>query len=461
MSIVRFSPQRQPNSAEVSALSFESATAEIVARRNVLKERAVLYVLAALIGFLVVFISVVHLDRIVSATGRVVPVAGALTVQPLQKAIINSILVSVGQVVKEGQVLATCDPTFVRADLAQLKQKVADLDAQKRRMEAEEADQSFRPNLSQAYDVLQASIWKQRVTEFTSGIADFDQRISSTEAQITGLRRNITAYGEHLKIATETEGMYTKLMEAGIASREQLITAQDQRLEQGRLVSEQTSILAATQHSLDSLKEQRKVFIQKWHDDNLNNLVSVKDQLQQTQNDLIKAERLSELVNLKAPMDAVVLQTPNLSSGGVATDAQPLFSLMPLNAPLEIDAQIDSQSSGFVRVGDPVTIKFDTYRFLEHGTGQGVVKTITMDSFTEETSQDTVTTSTAVSKGTRTPYFDARIAIKALRLHDVPRNTRLVPGMTLQADIVVGKRTILWYLLGGAMRSGAEAMHEP
>jgi hemolysin D len=414
-----------------------------------------------LIGFLAVFISVVHLDRIVTATGRVVPVAGALTVQPLQKAIINSILVSIGQVVRKGQVLATCDPTFVRADLAQLKQKVADLDAQKRRMEAEEADQPFRPNLSQAYDVLQASIWKQRVTEFTSGIADFDQRISSTESQISGLRRNITAYGEHLKIATETEGMYTKLMEAGIASREQLITAQDQRLEQARLVSEQTSILAATQHSLDSLKEQRKVFIQKWHDDDLNNLVSVKDQLQQAQNDLIKAERLSELVNLKAPMDAVVLQTPNLSSGGVATDAQPLFSLMPLNAPLEVDAQIDSQNSGFVRVGDPVTIKFDTYRFLEHGTGEGVVKTITMDSFTEETSQDTVTTSTTVSKGVRTPYFEARIAIKALRLHDVPPHTQLVPGMTLQADIVVGKRTILWYLLGGAMRSGAEAMHEP
>jgi len=33
--------------------------------------------------------------------------------------------------------------------------------------------------------------------------------------------------------------------------------------------------------------------------------------------------------------------------------------------------------------------------------------------------------------------------------------------MTLEADIVVGQRTILWYLLGGAMRSGAEAMHEP
>jgi hypothetical protein len=46
-------------------------------------------------------------------------------------------------------------------------------------------------------------------------------------------------------------------------------------------------------------------------------------------------------------------------------------------------------------------------------------------------------------------------------LHDVPANFRISPGMTIQSDIIVGRRTIMWYLLGGALRSGAEAMHEP
>ena len=461
MSIVRFSPTERTDAAGAALVALESATAEVVARRSVVRERAVLYVLAAMIAFLIVFISIVKLDRIVVATGRLVPIEGALTVQPLEKAIINRVLVSVGEVVKKDQVLATCDPTFVRADLAQLKQKVADLDAQRRRMEAEEAGQSFHANPTQPYDLLQASIWSKRASEYSAGLADFDQRISSTDAQITGLQQNIVNYRGQLKIATETEGMYTKLAEAGVASRAQLINAQNQRLEQARLVSEQTSILTATQHTLDSLKEQRKVYVQKWHDDDLNNLVNVKDQLEQARNDLNKAQRLSELVNLKAPMDAVVLQTPTLSSGGVATDAQPLFSLMPLNAPLEVDAQIDSKDSGFVTVGDPVTIKFDTYKFLEHGTGEGVVKTVSLDSFTQEPTQDTITTGTTMSNEPRSPYFDTRITVKALHLHDVPPHTRLIPGMTLEADIVVGQRTILWYLLGGAMRSGAEAMHEP
>jgi HlyD family type I secretion membrane fusion protein len=458
MSIVKFNPHKQFDSADLAVLSFESATAEVLSRRQAWKERSVLYVLVLLMAFLVVFISVAHLDRIVVTTGRLVPIGGALTVQPLEKAIISRVLVSVGEIVKKGQVLATCDPTFAQANLAQLQQKVADLDAQKRRMESEEAGQPFRAEPSQSYDVLQASIGQERTTEFASGVSDFDQRIRSSEAQADGLRHNIDEYRAELKIAADTENIYNELVKSQAVSHLQLTAAQNQRIELERKVAEAESSLTSTEHLLESLKEQRRVYIEKWHDDDLNNLVSVKDQLEEARDDLTKAERLSELVNLVAPTDAIVLEIPQLSSGGVATDAQPLFSLMPLAAPLEVDAQIDAKDSGFVKVGDRATIKFEAYKFLEHGTADGVVKTISQDSFTQASSQDTVTNKT---DETRSPYFDARITVTALHLHDVPPDARLIPGMTLQADIVVGRRTILWYLVGGALRSGSEAMHEP
>jgi len=458
MSIVKSSPSKPANPTDVTVRSFESATAEVLAKRQPWKERAVLYVLTALIVFIIVFISVVKLDRIVTAPGRLVPIEGTLTVQPLEKAIISRVLVSVGQVVKKGQVLATCDPTFVQADLLQMQQKVADFDAQKRRMEAEEASQPFIPRPGQPYDLLQESIWKQRNTEYTSGVADFDQRINSLEAQLAGLRQNIADYRSRFKIATETEQMYVKLEAAGAATHLQLIQEQDQKLELGRELAFQENTLLSTEHTLESMKEQRTVYIKKWHNDNLNSLVLAKDSLAQAEDDYTKATRMNDLVDLKAPTDAVVLKIPQLSSGGVAMDAEPLFSLMPIDAPIEVDAEIDSYESGFVKVGDPVTIKFDTYKFLEHGSAEGVVKTISEDAFTQAPGQDTVTKGT--ENQSRSPYFDTRITIKALHLHDVP-NIRLIPGMTLQADIIVGERTIMWYLLGGALKSGAEAMHEP
>jgi hemolysin D len=459
MKIVKYNHTQRSESTAVATNSFESATAEIVSRHHPFKERAMLYIVAGLLITIFIFISVVQLDRIVVASGRMVPTGGAVTVQPLEKALISRIMVSAGDVVKKGQILATCDPTFVHADLTALEEKVASLGAQKTRMESEESGRPFRSDPAKPADLLQSSIRQQRSTEFLAGLNDFDQRLHSSEAQMVGFKESIADLQARLKIAKETEGMYTKMEAAGIATHLDLIGIQDKTLDMSHQLAEQQNDLIAASHLLESLKEQRKVFVDKWHDDNLDKLTLVRDEYDQAVNDLDKARKMSELVNLTAPVDAVVLRVPNLSTGGVAMDAEPLFSLLPIDAPIEVDAQVDAQDRGFVKVGDHSTIKFTAYKFLEHGTGEGVVKTISQDSFTEQNDQDTVTKNG--EKQSRTPYFDARITVTALHLHDVPPGAGLMPGMTLEADILVGKRTILWYLLGGAIRSGAEAMHEP
>jgi hemolysin D len=459
MPIVKYNPPKRPESTALATRSFESATAEIVARYHPFKERSVLFILMGLLATIILFVSVVKLDRLVVATGRIVPTEGALTVQPLDKAIIRRILVHVGEVVKKGQVLATCDPTFVHADLDAVREKVSSLGAQRRRMEAEEAGKPFPFDPSQAHDPLQSTIMKERSIEFTAGLNNLDQQILGSEAQIGGFKESIADLRARLEIAKETEAMYTKMEGAGIATRLDLIGVQDKTLDAANLLAVQQSQLDSAEHLLESLKEQRKVYVDKWHDDNLDKLTDVRDLYEQSVNDLTKAQKKSELVDLLAPVDAVVLQIPSLTLGGVATEAQPLFSLVPLDGPIEVDAQIDAQDSGFVKVGDKTTIKFDTFKFLEHGTGEGVVKAISQDSFTELDDQDTVTSSS--QKQTRTPYFDARITVTGLHLHDVPADVRLIPGMTLEADIIVGRRTILWYLFGGAIKSGSDAMHEP
>jgi len=446
-----------------SALTFESATAEVIDRHHPVVERSMIYVLSAFIISLFVFICVKKLDRVVTATGRLVPINGTITVQPLDKAIISQILVSPGQVVKKGQILATCDPTFAEADVVGLKQKVDSLVAEKNRIEAEEERRSLDAGKLKPYDRLQASISSERMTEFRAGVADFDEKISSAEAQADGFRKSIEGYRAEVKIASEQETMYSKLEEEKVTSHLQTITVTDQRVEAARLLETAVSNLDATEHTLESLRAERKAFIDKWHDDDLTNLVQVNNDLDQARDDYAKAEKTRELINLTSPVDAVVLSIPTLTQGAVAVDAEPLFSLVPIDAPMEVDAEIDAQDRGFVRVGDFARIKFDAFHFMEHGMAEGTVKTISEDAFTEETSQDEVTNSSQSGNqtSTRTPYFDSRIKITSVKLHNVPPNLKLTAGMTLQADIVVGERTIFWYILGGAIRSGSESMREP
>jgi HlyD family type I secretion membrane fusion protein len=379
----------------------------------------------------------------------------------MEKAIISRVLVSVGDQVRKGQVLATCDPTFARADLTALEQKIASLDAQVRRMQAEQAGEELPASINNSYDLLQASIFRQRRVEFASGVGDFDQRIGSTEAQVAGLKQKIVDDETRLGIARKMEKMNEDLAKNGYVSQMDLLNAQAQRVSLSSDLAQSKSSLDSSEHLLESLRQQRKQFVDKWRGDNLDSLAAAKDALDAAEQDLAKARKVSELVNLVAPEDAIVVKVPNLSAGGVATDAQPLFSLVPLHAPLEVAAQVDAQDIGFIKVGDKVTIKFDAFKFLEHGTGSGVIKTISQDSFTEASTQDAMVAPGGGAGRERTPFFDTRIKLTDVKLHDVPKDFRMSPGMTVQADIVVGKRTIMWYLLGGALRSGAEAMREP
>ena len=58
-------------------------------------------------------------------------------------------------------------------------------------------------------------------------------------------------------------------------------------------------------------------------------------------------------------------------------------------------------------------------------------------------------------------FFRARITLGPLTLHDVPPDFRLIPGMTSTAEILVGKRTIISYLLDPVIRVFDESLREP
>ena len=59
------------------------------------------------------------------------------------------------------------------------------------------------------------------------------------------------------------------------------------------------------------------------------------------------------------------------------------------------------------------------------------------------------------------PYYKARIEITSVQLKAVPQGFRLIPGMTLTADIQVGTRSVFMYLVKGVVRGVGEAMREP
>ena len=163
-----------------------------------------------------------------------------------------------------------------------------------------------------------------------------------------------------------------------------------------------------------------------------------------------KAERRSRLIELVAPADAVVLEVAAKSTGSVMRESEQLFVLVPLGVALEAEIQIDSQDIGFVKLTDPVRLKIDAFPFQKHGLIKSRLDKLGQDAFTRD----------AGSGVARTAFYVGRTQVNGRELRKLPEQTQLIPGMTLTAEVVVGKRSVISYLmypvLGGLSEAGTE-----
>lgn len=450
-------PRRRADAVSDLVGAFESETAAVFLRTSPVKEHLVLYVLAAMAVLTIVLCGFVKLDRVVTSMGRITTAGGALYVSPFDTGIVREVHVKVGDVVKKGQALATLDPTFVQADLIQLQHQLLSNQAGVLRLESELEGKPYNYAVTDQDESLQGGIWQKRAAEYRSNLNNYDGQIRSTEAQVAQYQADSAKYENRLKLAGDVEALYKPLLEKGYVSKLQLMQATDERTEISRLFLDAQNQIAQYHQTLAALQAQREAYIQKWHSDTGSELVTERNALEVTRQNLQKAQKLSDLATLDSPADAVVLNVGKMSSGSVASgggvqnsDQGPLFTLVPLDAPVDGEIKVKARDIGFIKVGDPVQLKLDAYQFTQHGTAKGVVETISEGSFTTDENNAAVD-----------PYFKVRVGIKEVHLRNVPADFRLIPGMTLNGDIMVGQRTILSYLVEGALRTGSEAMREP
>ncbi len=444
-------PQTPDRAAEQAINDFQGETAEIIGSPEPLMLRFVVWTLAAMVVLFIVLASVMKLDRVVSATGRIVSQSPTIVVQPLEISIIRSLNVQAGQTVRRGEILATLDPTFSAADVAQLERQASKLTAEIVRLNAEAKSTAFKAEGDDPDMLLEESIWRYRQAEYAAKLANYDQRMATLQATIKRNQADAEHYRSRLKIVGEIETMRRTLERNQTGSRLNSLIASDTRVETERNLSLSENTVRTSSHDLEALRAEREVYIQQWRSTVLTDLSARQVDLERVREELAKAQKRRDLVELRAVEDAVVLEVGRYSVGSVVEQAQPIYTLMPLNAKLEVEAEIAGIDQGFVKPGDQVQVKLDAYRYVEHGMAKGVVKTISEDSFTRREDQ---------SQAPR-PFFRARIELTEVKLRDVPSDFRLVPGMPLTSDIVVGERTIMAYLVEKALKNGSEGMREP
>jgi len=407
--------------------------------------------LAALVCFLV-WATFSEVDLIVTARGRLVTPLPNILVQPLDTAIITSLEVRVGQVVKKGERLATLDPTFAEADQSQLRSRLSSLETQSRRLEAEiSGKQGLGKPAANADAKLQAQLAAERQANYRAQMSKLEQNIARLRATIDTNQHDQQMLAERVKSLKEIEVMQEKLTSMQYGSRAKLLESQDKRLEVERELLLTRSREQELRRDLAANEAEKSAFEKSWRQKAMEDMLATSRDREDLKEQLQKADKRQKLVTLVSPADAVVLDIAKLSQGSVARGGEPIFTLVPIASELEAEVQIDALDVGYVKLGDAVQLKFDAFPYQRHGGITAKVRTISEDAFRRDATQ----------AHSPDAFYLSRISMNSTTLKKMPEKARLLPGMTLSAEIVVGKRSVISYLLWPLTKALDESIREP
>lgn len=433
---------------------FQSDAVEIEQSTPPRMARLTLYAVVSLIVAAVVWASLSHVDTIVSAQGKLTTTQSNLVLQPLETSVIRQMHVRAGDVVKQGEPLATLDPTFSQADLDQLRVKVAAFDAAIERLRAELDGRDYVLSDANNPDaILQGKLFLQRKSFYATQLTTFDAQIASAKANLKTGQDDEAVLAERLETMKSIESMRTQLMDKQVGSRLNYLLSRDARLEVESNLSRTRGNQVDSEHKIEKSAADRQVFIEEFRRATYQELVETLAKRSAAAEDLKKAELRRQLIVLTSPADAVVLEVANRTVGSVVKEAETLFVLVPRNVPLQVEVNIEGRDIGQIAVGQAVRLKFDAYPFQKFGTGSGVVRVVSDDAFSPDSK-------TEAARRNPAPYYRVLVDVTDSKLRASSGRVQLIPGMALTAELKVGQRSVMSYFLYPLLRGLDESIRE-
>lgn len=449
------------NNVAEEVLDYQPDAVEIEERPVPGKIRWVLHVILGSLVATVIGAMVFKVDRIVVAEGELVTTEPTIVVQPLTTAMVREIHVQIGDTVEKDQVLVTLDPTFASADLSQLTKQCLTLGVQMRRIKAELKNGVFAAKREEGEDgALQEQIFRQRKVVFAKNREMSEDKAAALEARLALNAVQRQGQEQQAKLLRDVEGTTAKLPQReGEQYRLRLLEAQKARAQATNAIESLVAEEQVTRNELKQVRSEWQRFVEERSGELMEQQVKLRGELERVEEELRKARRVHELVELRAPEKGVVLKIATRSVGSIIQQAEPFITLVPSAGTIEAEVDVETRDIGRIRSGDSARVKLDAFPFQRHDTLPGQVRVISEDAFQRNNPE--VLVDAAPDKGASQTFYRTRISLLSTTLRNVPEGFRLMPGMKVRAEIKVGRRSVISYFLYPIIRAFDESMREP
>lgn len=360
--------------------------------------RPLLWASFLVIALFIAWASWAEVNEVARGEAKVIPSSRQQTIQSLEGGILDEMMVSEGEIVEAGQLLAAIDETRFRSAYMESLSQAQALRATIARLEAEVLDKSsiefpeeMRDN--EALTATERELFTARRKKRDSALNAVSKEISAAQRQLAVIRPLVKrrAVGEMEMLKLDREIAELNGRQAEIRNT----YLQDAYAE----LADKKSELAA----LEETSVQRR------------------DQLDRTR--------------LLSPVRGVVNNIAITTRGGVIPPGEEIMQITPLEDTLVFETRIRPQDVAFIAPGMPATIRISAYDYAVYGTLEGKVERISSDTLEEETPRG------------EESYYRVLVSSDTAALEHSGETLPIKPGMVATVDIETGERSVLSYLL--------------
>lgn len=398
--------------------------------------RGLLIAVICIVAILLALSLVVKVEEVARARGNFIPVNRIQVIQTPEGGAVASMLVRNGELVKKGQVLAKFRATELMRDIERTEVRMAYLDINIERLDAFAAR---RPPAFGAFETQYpsmveeaASLHLQQVRAFESALEQKDREIDEERTSLAAAQEQIPAAKSSLDSSQELLMRMRDGVQRGIIALNRLAEVEEQVAQAERVHTQLVASLAQHDARIRRLEAEREAEIAKATADARDQraaLIVEMNELKATQ----AAYRSRSLdVDVVAPVDGIVQKLSDTPVGTVVAAGGTVCEIVPTEGGVLMQAHVSPRDIGFVRLGQDAVVKSDAFDFGRFGSIPGKVVRISASNTQDLPGQE--------------PYIIVEIGLDQPYVGDDQSHV-VTPGMTGEATILTGQKTIFQYLL--------------
>ncbi|WP_026620358.1 hemolysin D (plasmid) [Ensifer sp. WSM1721] len=450
---------------------------------------AMIWLICLLAGLSLIWAYLGKFDIVATAQGKIQPIGRVKIVQseePGRVVVANAVN---GARVEKGAILIELDPTTARAEEQALFLRLAALEAEIARRQAQNdaADAwaatdiwvttdgppsrsvAFAEQTSEAIAERERRVYTAELSKLEGTIANLRAQYRKGRAEIDRLTGTIAAQQVFVSTLAQRVSMRSKLVDAEAGSKAAMIDAQETLQEAERDLATQRGEYREAETALDVIRSEGVSQFSQFLAENMQRLAEAQREADQVTQEVAKANRKLAAMTIRSPEAGVVQASAITTVGQVVSPGTELMRIVPAGEKLEIEAYLPNRDIGFVQAGQEAVIKVEAFPFTRYGILHGKVIRVATDAIpepdarqVEETSSANLQTSVPLSNAQRMQNLVYAVVIEPVETDILVDGKRvpLSPGMAVTVEVKTGQRRILEYLFSPLVEVSSGAMKE-